>query len=270
MTFKVDNQAHSTIFGYLGFSNYGDELLASCLIKKYDLENYKFLSKKNSLLDHLKAFFLTKQVFVIGGLFQDQTSFFSLFYYCFLIRLFNIFGKKIYLEAVGVGPILRESSRFVLFNCLKQIRNISVRDEYSREILSSVGIEARLEKDLAWTCDEIEARGQRTDKVLISVRNYNDWILVKERFEFKEFDLLIMQKEFDLAEQIQFETESGVDILDPFAFHYDELLKKISSYRKLITARYHAGILGYLAKTKVEILEISPKLSSLHHTQLAP
>jgi polysaccharide pyruvyl transferase WcaK-like protein len=263
---QFDKKASSTIFGYLGFNNYGDELLATTLIDKYGLEDYKYLSKKDSVFAHLKLLFITKQVFAIGGLFQDQTSYFSLFYYCFLLRLFQVFGKQVFLIRVGVGPIESEASRYTLFTCLRNIPNITVRDKYSKELLASINIESTLEKDLAWLNDGLVTKAKANAKTLICVRNINDWLLVKERFEFDNFDLLLMQKEFDLAQKIRSETGFGVDVIDPFAYALDDLLFTISAYDKLISSRYHAAILGFLAKVDVKILEISPKLSSLFNT----
>jgi polysaccharide pyruvyl transferase WcaK-like protein len=264
--FNYDKNKPSTIFGYLGFNNYGDELLASTLVQYYGLENYSYLSKRNSVFSHLKQFFKSKQVFVIGGLFQDETSYFSLFYYCFLLRLFQIFGKEIYLVAVGVGPIQSFASRYTLYTCLKRIKNITVRDQFSFDLLKSVNINSKIEKDLAWHNKELVTKVKTNNKTLVCVRNINDWLLVKERFEFEQFDLLIMQKEFELADQIKSETAFGVNVLDPFAYEFEDLLFTINAYDKLITSRYHAAILGFLAKVDVKILEISPKLSSLLNT----
>ncbi len=208
----------------------------------------------------------SKQIIALGGLFQDETSVWSLFYYCFVLKLFNIFGKKVFLVAVGVGPIKSEISRFIVFVCLVGIKNISVRDDYSKKLLASIGIESNIEKDLAWVNKGLITKASPIEKTLICVRNYNDWLLVKERFEYDKFDLFLMQKEFDLAEVIKSETAFGVDVIDAFAFELNDLLNKISSYNKLITSRYHGAILGFLAKTDVKILEVNPKLSSLLNT----
>lgn len=264
--FNYDKNAASTIFGYLGFNNYGDELLAQTLVRKYGLSNFSNLSKKSSFLSHLSHLLRSKQVFAVGGLFQDQTSYFSLFYYCFLLRLFQVFGKEIYLVAVGVGPIESEASRYTLFTCLKRIKNLSVRDRYSFDLLKSMNIDAQVEKDLAWQNEALVTKAASNGKTLICVRNMNDWLLIKERFEFGEFDLLLMQKEFALANEVKSETAFGVNIIDAFAYNLHDLLYTISAYDKVITARYHAGILGFLAKIDVKVLEISPKLSSLLNT----
>lgn len=261
--FNYDKKLPSTIFGYFGFNNYGDELLAKTLVQNYELEDYSCLSKTNKLWSHLSALFSTKQVFVLGGLFQDQTSFLSLFYYCFLIKVFKVFGKKIFLVAVGVGPITKKISRFILHNSLAGIKDISVRDKYSYDLLKSIGIEAQIQKDLAWMNSEISETAKKNQKTLVCIRNLNDWHLAKERFEFKEFDLLLMQKEFEMAHELQSQQSFGVDVIDAFAYDYEDLIYKISSYDKIISSRYHGAILGFLAKTDVKILEISPKLSSL-------
>ncbi len=263
---KIDKKASSILFGYLGFNNYGDELLAASCVKKYELESTSQLSRKTSFWGHLKSLMSSKQIIALGGLFQDETSLWSLFYYCFVLKFFKIFGKKVFLVAVGVGPIKSEISRFIVFVCLVGIKNISVRDEYSKKLLASMGIEAEMENDLAWVNKGLITKASPIEKTLICVRNYNDWLLMKERFVFDKFDLFLMQKEFDLAEVIRSETAFGVDVIDAFAFELNDLLYKISSYNKLITSRYHGAILGFLAKTDVKILEVNPKLSSLLNT----
>ena len=264
----IDPSEKSTIFGYLGFDNYGDELLAKTLVEKLKLKDVSMLSKKSSFFKHLFQFIGTKQVFVVGGLFQDQTSYLSLLYYCVVLNIFQFFKKKVFLCAVGIGPLERKKSKDLLRFTLSGLQNISVRDQYSKDLLAELGIEAKLERDLAWSNPALTKSFNSNERSLVCIRNYNDWLLMKERFIFEEFDLLLMQKEFDLAQQIKAETKfkHGVSIIDANAFEYKALLEVIAPYEKLLTSRYHAAILGYQAQIDVGILELSPKLSSLLKT----
>jgi len=264
MLFTCNNKLKSCVFGYLSFNNYGDELLAKTLIDIYGLENYSLLSKKSSILKHIQQFSHAKQVFVIGGLFQDETSFLSLVYYLTVIMIFRILNKKIFLVSVGLGPIKLEVSKFLLYQVLKNIKNISVRDKYSKDLLMELGIKVLEDKDLVFYNKYQDFSNVfKKEKTLVCVRNENDWLLAKERFEFEQFDLLLMQQEFALAEQIQAETPFGIDVYDAFAFEYIEILNLVASYKKVISSRYHCAIFALQTNTDLCILEISPKLSSL-------
>ncbi|MCX7956463.1 MAG: polysaccharide pyruvyl transferase family protein [Endomicrobia bacterium] len=113
------------IVGYFGFDNFGDELLLSnfiklitkfcCLDNKekkfFILHNTKdFRVKDNfvyiprwSLYYMLWAISKIDVVVFLGGVFQDQTSVRSLFYYIFIILLSKIFKKTVIILSTEIS-----------------------------------------------------------------------------------------------------------------------------------------------------------------------
>ena len=149
------------ISGYYGFSNLGDEALLSGITS-----TLKTAGHEVTVLSHDPA--ATKRLHGVhavhrlrgvlpallrcdalvsggGGLLQDKTSTRSLQYYLTLLRLAKRFGKRTLVYGQSVGPLSEEGWRAVS-KVLSGIP-VAVRDERSRTLLASLGIEAYLVAD---------------------------------------------------------------------------------------------------------------------------
>jgi len=98
--------------------------------------------KMNYLFDIVKTI-LSSDILIIGGggILQDQTSFSNLIYYLTFILLAKLFNKKVMFYAVGVGPLLKGISKTLLKYFAKKVDFITVRDNYSKFLLSELGIQ---------------------------------------------------------------------------------------------------------------------------------
>ena len=157
--------------GYFGFGNFGDEVIFAVLKKyfeRYGLNVYSLVKhpekkkefNRSSIRDIVKAVKLSDIVVNGGGgLLQDKTSAKSLFYYLFVLFIAQRFHKRTICFAQGIGPIKRKISSFALRFILNRTDFITVRDSYSKEVLTKSGVVDRnlnVTSDVAFLFDKEE------------------------------------------------------------------------------------------------------------------
>lgn len=140
------------VAGYYGFDNGGDELILFSLLDELKRlnsrieisvlfrnpsktgRNYRVKAINRWNLISIALAILRTDLFVFGGggLLQDLTSSWSIYYYLGLILLAKLFFKKVFLISQGVGPIRRRISRKVTGIVLGFVDLITVRDELSK------------------------------------------------------------------------------------------------------------------------------------------
>ncbi|NIM02762.1 polysaccharide pyruvyl transferase CsaB [bacterium] len=148
------------IAGYYGFDNGGDELILFSLLNQLKKLNDKLeitvlsrnpsrtgKSYKVNAINRWNPFgvalaILHTELFVFGGggLLQDLTSSWSIYYYLGLILLAKLFFKKVLLISQGVGPIRRKISRKVTKIVLGFVDLITARDELSKFELGRLNV----------------------------------------------------------------------------------------------------------------------------------
>ena len=186
--------------GYYGFGNLGDEAILEMTLKQIleitERENITVLSgskavtrkkynvntiDRYNILSILNAL-LSADVLIFGGgsLLQDVTSKRSIYYYLFLIRLAKLMKNKIIMLSQGIGPIINEKSKKAVQSTLSLVDYITVRDNYSKEFLVSIGVDAKkiflstdpvinIKKDCSFKNEK-----QSTKKICFSLRNWKD------------------------------------------------------------------------------------------------
>ncbi|MDD3628134.1 MAG: polysaccharide pyruvyl transferase family protein [bacterium] len=185
------------INGYFGNSNFGDELILSLKLQELKkqlveiivislnpVETEKIYSVKSIRKFNPFSLFLhtvkcNTLIFPGGGIFQDETSFLSLMYYVSHIILAKIFRKKVKLERISVGPIIRKFSTRLMEIGLKHCE-ISVRDENSLIILRALGItgEIKILPDRVYDL-ELPPRNPERDKFIFGLQ-MRSWRNVKQ------------------------------------------------------------------------------------------
>jgi len=150
------------ISGYYGFNNIGDESILMAVseslresvpnieitVLSYDPEdtekkyNVKACPRK-SLFSIIKAV-LKCDLLISGGgsLLQDVTSKKSILYYLFIMWLAKILGKDYMVYSQGIGPINSKFNRKITARVLDKAAGIVVRDEFSKEFLTELGIDS--------------------------------------------------------------------------------------------------------------------------------
>lgn len=141
------------IFGYFGYNNFGDELLLKAILKMinkfsdssvyvlYNPKNiYKFVDRyvKNlsinvtlisrwNFLKIIRIILNVDTVICSGGLFQDKTSDFSLFYYLTIIKISKLFNKKVLI--LGTEFDVKKCNKKFLTSILEKVDYIGVRNK---------------------------------------------------------------------------------------------------------------------------------------------
>jgi polysaccharide pyruvyl transferase CsaB len=186
--------------GYYGFGNLGDEAILEMTLKQIleitDRENITVLSGNKTVtrkkynvntIDRYNVLSILcalkhSDVLIFGGgsLLQDVTSKRSIYYYLFLIRLAKLMKNKIVMLSQGIGPIINERSKKAVQSTLPLVDYITVRDNYSKEFLESIGVD---EKKIFLSTDpvinirkdsDLEDEKQGAKKICFSLRNWKD------------------------------------------------------------------------------------------------
>jgi len=233
------------ISGYYGFDNSGDDALLLSIIngikekyfdanitvlsrkpektnKTYSLVNVNAINRYNifSLISSIKKC----DVLISGGgtLIQDATSTKSLLYYLGVIKLAQIFRKKVMVYANGIGPLTSFKNIEITKKILNNVDVITLRDEKSYEELKHIGVtepKIELTADPAFLLKQnengakiLETYSVPSDKKLMCVsvrewknspKNFTDIMaefcdLVYEKFDIYTI-LLPMQESRDFA-----------------------------------------------------------------------
>lgn len=281
------------IFGYLGFANYGDELLATILKQELSKANpyavIEYLSRKDSLQEQLRKLLKAKEIYAIGGMFQDLSSPLSPLYYFFVLSAAKLLGKKIIIKAQGLGP-LRFSFNQMLVKIIFGLANeVSVRNKFSSDLLKQWNIKHELVEDLAWHLKNSNLENLDLDFLnTLPFPKDHKYIFIcfrKHRYQFKHKTSLGVKqsnpvlpysyKFNDNASYIFLEMQDGDHrvhqelilknnlekyfFLEAKDFKAEELIYILNRFcSELITMRFHAMILAKIAKVN-EIKILNPQ-----------
>jgi polysaccharide pyruvyl transferase CsaB len=175
--------------GYFGFGNLGDELLIRAALENLDelgippertaiLSNDLDGTRNRFGVDAFDRWKISSVARAVsssrslllpgGGLFQDSTSVKSCVYYWGLVR--TAVPRSLPVAALGqsVGPLSRALSKCLTKNAFSRCKYAAVRDNASREMLSSMGIASEVMPDPVFglAVPEVERGGA----VLVNVR----------------------------------------------------------------------------------------------------
>jgi len=274
------------ILGYLGFGNYGDELLAglleSRLTSKYGSEtSIKRLSSKVSILNHIKALLSSKKILAIGGMFQDLSGPWSIYYYSFVIIIAKLLSKEVIIFAQGIGPLQSPFNRFITHQIFKLANQISVRDEDSSRFLNEYSLAHTLVTDWAWALIE-EIDNIDIDK-FTKLKNNSICIALRDsKFISDDFLQKLAKQIESLGKNIIFlemqdgdhqvnlrckhfiKTNLELAFISAKDFSPQELIYLFKNYTSSIyTMRYHAGLIAKIAEIEINLIDCDPKIVSL-------
>lgn len=280
--------------GYFGFKNFGDEAILSVLINKlqqdkhrvtvissdpqYTLKNYKHIrSIKTFNFRNIIGAIAKSDVLISGGgsLLQDVTSVKSLIYYLLIIAIGLFLRKKVIIFAQGIGPINSIAGKTLTKQLLKHCTYISVRDKKSYELLKNWNIDADLVCDPIFSTNVDSA--SKTNTVAVQLRDFRtmneDFIdrlaqKVCQEFADKNIEIYSFQDSIDLNICKKF--QKAVSMLNPDIkttlysnLTNEEIISKISKAEYLIAMRFHAIIIGLLAKSKILAINYDIKVAKI-------
>lgn len=278
------------VSGYIGFDNFGDEMIAHILTNKLKSEKAEKITLISSNPSKTKeihntdscsmfGFLLSlieSDVLISGGgsLLQDVTSLKSLIYYLGVIFTALFLGKKVEIFAQGIGPINSKLGIFLTKFALKHCHKISVRDKKSQNLLKSWNIDSDLINDpvLEMHIDNKNIK----EGVGIQLRNIqglsNDFLreLAKEvstRFSDKNIKIISLQDSVDMEVCNKFGSflkEYGINnVVIVSGLKIYDVIETISSLEYLIAMRFHANVIGIKSNVKTLAINYDPKVENL-------
>lgn len=148
------------ISGYYGYGNAGDEAILHSLVTSLrslipDLaivvlsgspsrtaRNFPVKAIRRDNLPLIAWHLLSTDLFISGGggLVQDTTGVTTIRYYLGLVYLAQKLRRKTMLYAQGIGPIATAEGKSFTAKVAGKVSLITVRDEESRELLTSLGV----------------------------------------------------------------------------------------------------------------------------------
>jgi len=274
------------ILGYLGFGNYGDELLADLLESRLKAKHgsnteIKRLSAKKSWLKQLNLLIKSQKVFAIGGMFQDLSGPWSIYYYSLVIIIAKLLSKEIIIFAQGIGPLQNPFTKFITRLVFSMASKISVRDDASSEFLQESNIPHITVTDWAWILlDEIENIDIKKftylpkNSICVALRESR---FINEDFlqtisslinsQNKNIIFLAMQdgdQSINMICKNLLESSNGVTFIDASKFSPQELIYLFKNYiSQIYTMRYHAGLIAKIAGIEVNLIDCDPKMVHL-------
>lgn len=176
-----------------------------------------------------------------GGLFQDATSFKSLFYYFLAPFLGKLFRKKVYLYGIGIGPINRSISERLTVKAFRMADGKYVRDEYSFQWLKSRGVCCSLAADVVFTVAGEQYFGYKPvfDSVLYIPSH--KW----ENLDVDQVDGNMVI--FFPGKDLPMTTAAGGTFIDGLELGVLEIISLFKQYKGAVVGRLHAGILATIA-----------------------
>lgn len=288
------------VSGYYGFNNFGDEAILSVIVEhlkmigvnaavisnnpKETSKYYQVYSVKNFNLLSLLGVILNCDVLISGGgsLLQDVTSFKSLMYYSFVIRLAQFFKKKVIIFAQGIGPLNREKSIKMVRELLSKASYVTVRDQKSLELVKSWGINADLVSDPVYSFQIGE--GTSEGIVGVQLRDYitmNDELLMRLAhqivmdFSDRKIEIYAFQKSIDLRicktfEKMLKQLSPGIKTQVFHSLSKNDFIYQISRCEYLIAMRYHALLIALKLGVKPLAVNYDAKVTGLAYDAMIP
>lgn len=179
------------ISGYYGYNNSGDEAILDMLVKSINALSLKYSKKINITVlskspdstrknhdvnavfrfDPVKVIMAIKNCDLLisggGSLLQDKTSTRSLIYYLSIMEIAKKMGKKVYIYANGIGPIIKKSNKKRIKKTLDKIDCITLRESKSAKVLiKDIGVS---NDSIHITSDPVFAMESIGDKEALSI-----------------------------------------------------------------------------------------------------
>lgn len=155
-----ENLNSIALTGYYGFGNLGDDLLLLSALNEYHKGyslDIRIIANKHPYLEKMLKDFEFKSILIYnrwdinsiaqairysdglvfggGGIFQDETSFKSFFYYFFSCFLSKFNKRHLIIDRNSIGPINSKLSKYLFNYIINWAYSISVRDSISYEYL---------------------------------------------------------------------------------------------------------------------------------------
>ncbi|MBQ4646145.1 MAG: polysaccharide pyruvyl transferase CsaB [Candidatus Gastranaerophilales bacterium] len=280
------------VSGYIGFNNFGDEAIFYALsnhlkslnhkvsvlcnnkkevAKKYKVKSYYY---KNPL--EILWAILNCNILISGGgsLLQNKTSNSSLFYYLCIILLAKLCFKKVVIFAQGIEPIIGKKPELITKTILKMVDFISVRDNNSRKLLKSWGINSTLVSDPAYALAQNTKISDKKEGLIVQLRSFKG--MTKEFLSSLAFsisknfqkDISVFSFQNELDEKICFDFLEELKKYNIQANYIsnkeiDETINILNNAKYVISTRLHGLIVANALNSNTFAICYDEKIKTL-------
>lgn len=278
--------------GYYGFDNTGDEAILLAITRELRALGHEPLVLSNNpeqteAFTGAKAFPRMKPLGLLsaimgasvvlsggGGLLQDKTSSRNLTYYLAVIQTAKMLGKRVAVFNQSIGPLSEEGKKRIQGPLARTV-NI-VRDQKSKKLLESLGLQAHLGGDPALLLKPSKTLPRDPNRIVIAPRG--DETDITDRLKpvvrdltargFKVQIISFHPHVDDVAARALQQAGTNVEVLstsDP-----QLALDHISAAGHVIGVRLHAVILAAAARVKFTGIHYDPKVEGFCDDALMP
>lgn len=220
-----------------------------------------------------------------GGLLQDNTSTFSLWYYLGIIYLARLLSVPIYVLGQGIGPINKSYNETLLNYTLKDVKGFLVRDDRSFEILKSLGVNEErviVGDDLAFSLPRKKRNPDdflpSPDKDIVAAALRNDIRGRSDVLRAVSSGLDMLQEKFgvsivlfssnsssdrEMNNDIESATDANCNIIDVDHLSPVQLVEMMRGLDLVIAGRLHTLIFSFISGTPVQGISYDPKMDYL-------
>ncbi len=220
-----------------------------------------------------------------GGLLQDNTSTFSLWYYLGIIYLARVLSVPTYVLGQGIGPINKSYNETLLHHTLKDVKGFLVRDDRSCEILKTLGVNEErviVGEDLAFSLPGKKKNPDdflpSPDKDIVAAALRNDIKGRSDVLRAVSSGLDMLQEKFgvsivlfssnsssdrEMNNDIKSATDATCNIIDVDHLSPVQLVEMMRGLDLVIAGRLHTLIFSFISGTPVQGISYDPKMDYL-------
>jgi len=226
-----------------------------------------FPLERDSFFSVLQAIKSSDYILVGGGsLLQDVTSFRSLLYYFSLLRWAQLWNKKVIFYRVGLGPLIRRESRFLVSRLLRKSSLSIFRDEESLNLALDLGAPSSFlgaDPLFSWGGKEKKEEGEKVALFIRSFPEENREALYRaflrfSKVEEKRLEIVAFhpEKDREIAKDIAQYLRCPCVILSQFS----QIIPYFEKLKAVFTLRLHPAILATLLDIPWFALDLDPKI----------
>lgn len=290
--------------GYYGFDNIGDEAVLYSIVSllRKEIPNveitvlsnnpektsttYNVQSVNRWNLKEVTKVIKQSDLLISGGgsLLQDVTSSKTVPYYLAIVKIAQVFKKKVVFYSQGIGPVNKSFSRWLIKYVVNKVDGIFVREPASKALLEEIGIRRPVHVAIDPVIGiEVPQDCQAAIKTIgVYIRPWKDEVhdqnLIKGLKDGLEMALeagyklclIPMHYEqdrkiaYDLKEALEAdkkEVAEKIEVVDKM-LSIEEVLRYTASFDFVVGMRLHSLIMAAAAKVPMIALSYDPKVTA--------
>ncbi|WP_163969565.1 polysaccharide pyruvyl transferase CsaB [Oceanobacillus halotolerans] len=292
---------HVVLSGYYGFDNVGDEAILLSIIQSlrkiqpdiditvlsnnpnHTQNAYQVKAVNRWRLNEVRRIISQSDGLISGGgsLLQDETGMKTIPYYTGIIKIAKWYKKPVFIYAQGMGPFNKPLSRWMVRTTLNKVHGITVRDEDSKALLTTIGVKKVIQvvpdpviglDNHSFTSSWLNGQELSSDFITVSVRDWSSSVPYLEKIAQsldqlaqKGYAIVFIPMHGKIDEKVSRKTASYMhakSFIAPGEASIEEKIAVISESNLLIGMRLHSLIFSAISYTPFVALSYDPKIDA--------